>query len=138
MLLRLWASERQIWHPYWNTYDACTQGTAESFIINCLLTILEQIIKLQKIYWYSLNKLRLLRWTRTNDQSGTDIRALQYIHIAQEIPLILYRWPSTYRRFDSAYRRRPFFSLHHLEHTYKEVWWPLAEPCTIGGPLALF
>ena len=55
------------------------------------------------------------------DQPETDIRALQYIHIAQEISLIVYGQPSTYRRFDSAYRRRPFFSLHHLEHIYEEV-----------------
>ena len=55
------------------------------------------------------------------DQSETDIRALQYIHLAKEITLILYRQPSTYRCFDSAYRRRPFFSLHHLEYIYEEV-----------------
>ena len=55
------------------------------------------------------------------DQSENDIRALQYIHIAQEISLILYGQPSTYRCFDGAYRRRPFFSLHHLEYIYEEV-----------------
>ena len=69
------------------------------------------------MYCYSLNKLRLLGWTRTNDQSATDIQALHYKNIGQEISLILFRQTSTYRRFDSAYRRRPFFSLHHLEHT---------------------
>ena len=97
------------------------QDTAEWFFINLPLTILKEIIELQKIQCYSLHKLRLIRWTRTIDQSETDIRALQYIHIAQEISLIVYGQPSTYRRFDSAYRRRPFFSLHHLEHIYEEV-----------------
>ena len=89
--------------------------TAEWFLTNLPLTKLKEIIKLQKIYCYSLHKLRLIRWTRT------DIRALQYILIAQEITLIVYGQPSTYRRFDSAYRRRLFFSLHHLEHIYEEV-----------------
>ena len=65
----------------------------------------------------SLNKLRLIRWTRTNDQSATYIQALLFKHKGQEISLIVYRQTSTYRRFDSAYRCRPFFSLHHLEHT---------------------
>ena len=58
---------------------------------------------------------------RTNDQSATDIQALQLKHIGQHITLIVYRQTSTYRCFDSAYRRRPFFSLHHLEHIYEEV-----------------
>ena len=58
---------------------------------------------------------------RTNDQSATGIQALYFKDIGQEISLIFYRQTSTYRRFDSAYRRRPFFSLHPLEHTYKEV-----------------
>ena len=44
--------------------------------INLLLTILNEIIKLQKIYCYSLNKLRLIRLTRTNQQLLTDIEAL--------------------------------------------------------------
>ena len=54
---------------------------------------------------------------RTNDQSVTYIQALQFKHIGQEICLVVYCQTSTYRLFDSAYRRRPFFSLHHLEHT---------------------
>ena len=58
---------------------------------------------------------------RTDDQSPTDIRALQFKHIGQEISLVVYGQTSTYRCFDSVYRRRPFFSLHHLEHTYEEV-----------------
>ena len=82
---------------------------------------MKEIIELQKNKYYSLHKLRFIRWTRTIDQSETDIMALQYVHIAQEISLILYCQPSTYRCFDSAYRRRPFFSLHHLEHIYEEV-----------------
>ena len=61
--------------------------------------------------------MRLIRWTRTNDQSPTDIRALHFKHIGQAISLVVYGQTSTYRRFDSAYRRRPFLSLHHLEHT---------------------
>ena len=61
--------------------------------------------------------MRLIRWTRRNGQSPTDIRALQFKHIGQMISLVVYGKTSTYRRFDSAYRRRPFFSLHHLEHT---------------------
>ena len=62
--------------------------------------------------------MRLIRWTRTNDQSPTDIRALLFKHIGLEISLVVYGQTSSYRRFDSAYRRRPFFfSLHHLEHT---------------------
>ena len=61
--------------------------------------------------------MKLIRWTRTNYQSPTDIRALQLKHIGQQISLVVYGQTSTYRRFDSAYRRRPFFSLHHLEHT---------------------
>ena len=88
---------------------------------NWLLTILKEMRKLQKIYCYSLNKLRFIRWKRTIDQSEAHIRALHYIHIAQEISLVLYGQPSTYRCFDSAYRRRPFLGLHHLEHTYEEV-----------------
>ena len=62
-------------------------------------------------------KIRLIRWTRTNDQLPTDTRALQLKYIAKEISLVVYGQTSTYCRFDSAYRRRPFFSLHHLEHT---------------------
>ena len=61
--------------------------------------------------------MRLISWTRTNDQSPTDIRALQFKHIGQEISLVVYGQTSTYRRFDSAYRPRPFFCPHHLEHT---------------------
>ena len=121
-----------------NVIQCSTVHTAEWFLINLLLTILKEIIKLQKIYCFSLNKLRLIRWTRTIDQSENEIRALQYIHLAKEITLILYRQPSTYRRFDSAYHRPPFFSLHHLEYIYEEVWWFLAEPCYTWGPLALF
>ena len=121
-----------------NVIQCSTVHTAERFLINLLLTTLKEIIKLQKIYCFSLNKLRLIRRTRTIDQSKTDIKALQYIHLAKEITLILYRQPSTYRRFDSAYSRRPFFSLHHLEYIYEEVWWFLAEPCYTWGPLALF
>ena len=60
-------------------------------------------------------------WRRTNDQSESGNTALLYNHKGKEISLILYGQTSTYRRFDSAYRRRPFFSLHHLEHTYEEV-----------------
>ena len=112
-------SSGQLRPRYTSIWDVL--GTAEWFIINLLLTILKEVIKLQKIDCFSLNKLRLIRWTRTIDQSKTDIRALRYIHIAQEILLILYRQPSTYRRFDSAYRCRPFFSLHHLEYIYEEV-----------------
>ena len=52
-------------------------ATAECFLIKLLLTILQKIILLQKIYCYSLNKLRFIGWTRTNDQSSTDIQALQ-------------------------------------------------------------
>ena len=46
-------------------------------------------------------------WTRTNDQSETGNTALLYKHIGQEITLIVYGQTSTYRRFDSAYRRQP-------------------------------
>ena len=53
--------------------------------------------------------MRLIRWTRTNDQSPTVIRALQCKHIGQEIILVVYGQTSTYRRFDSAYSCRPFF-----------------------------
>ena len=60
--------------------------------------------------------MRLIRWMRTNDQSQTDIRALQFKHKGQKISLVVYVQTSTYRRFDSAYRCRAFFSLHHLEH----------------------
>ena len=67
------------------------------FPINLLLTILKEIINLQKIKFFSVNKLRLIRWTRTDDQSETNIRALQYIQIALDISLILYGQPSTYR-----------------------------------------
>ena len=61
--------------------------------------------------------MRLIRWTRTNDQSPTDLGAFQFKHIGQEISLVAYGQISTYRHFDSEYRRPPFFSLHHLEHT---------------------
>ena len=57
-------------------------GQCRIFPINLLLSILKEIVCLQKIYCYSLNKLRLLRWTRTIDQAETDNRAPQYIHIA--------------------------------------------------------
>ena len=53
--------------------------------------------------------MRLIRWTRKNDQSPTNVRALQFKHIGQEISLVVYGKTSTYRRFDSVYRRRPFF-----------------------------
>ena len=52
--------------------------------------------------------MRLIGWT--NDQSPTDIRALQFKHTGQEICLVVYGQTSTYRRFDSAYRRRPFLA----------------------------
>ena len=60
-------------------------------------------------------------WTRTIDQSESGNTVLLYKHKGQKINLIVYRQTSTYRHFESAYHRRPFFSLHHLEHTYKEV-----------------
>ena len=51
------------------------------------------------------------------DQSATDIQAHHFKHIGQEMCLVVYCPTSIYRRFDSAYHRRPFSSLHHLEHT---------------------
>ena len=38
----------------------------------------EGIKKMQIIYCYSLTNLRIIKWTRSNDHSGTDIRALLY------------------------------------------------------------
>ena len=58
---------------------------------------------------------------RTNHQSATNIQALTFNKLGQDIYLLIYRHTSTYRRFDSAYRRWPFFSLHHLDHSYEEV-----------------
>ena len=54
--------------------------------------------------------MRLIRWMRTNDQSPTDIRALYFKHLGQEISLVAYAQTSTYRRFDSVYSRRPFLA----------------------------
>ena len=34
--------------------------------------------------------MRLIWWTRTNDQSPTDIKALHFKHIGQEISLVVY------------------------------------------------
>ena len=47
---------------------------------------------------------------RTNDQSETGITALLHKHIVQEISLLAYGQTSTYRRFVSEYRCRPFLA----------------------------
>ena len=86
--------------------DTCST-TAVCSLSTCLLTILKKTKQLQKFYCYSLTNQRLIMWTRTNDQSVSCNTALLYKHKGQEISLILYGQTSTYRRFDSAYRRRP-------------------------------
>ena len=62
---------------------------------------------------------------RANGQSETDIKALLYEHIGQQINLTVYCQTSTYRRFDDGNRRWPFFGLNHSEHSLRGVM----DPC---------
>ena len=43
-----------------------------------------------------------LAMTNPNDQSPPNIQAFQYKHIPQEVVLLIYCQPSTYRRIDSV------------------------------------
>ena len=44
----------------------CSAVTEE--FLPSIFSVLKQIIKLQYIYFYSLNDLRIIQWTRSNDQ----------------------------------------------------------------------
>ena len=80
-----------------------------------------------------MNKLRLIRWTRVNDQSDTGIKAPIYKHIGQQITLIVYGQTSTYHCFDDGNRRRPFLAYitqrMHSERCDRPLSWLVA----LGG-----
>ena len=76
-----------------------------------LVAKLKEVIKLQKIYWYYITNWRLIQWTRSNDHSETDDKALYYITYSQKVGFDTF-W-STFKlsTFDTGDRRPPFFSL---------------------------
>ena len=78
-----------------------TQHTAVT--IKLVLQKLKEILRLQKIVWYFINNLTLIKWTRLNDHSETDSKAPDIIsHNDIENPFKFYSQLSIVQRFDTG------------------------------------